>query len=462
MRNTIILFYPCADTSLAPGTYSHHRFPYSLMALVPKLKLAGYDVKLVDGRFFKSIEESLFGTVWSNVLFVGVTSMTGHQLNGVLALSKIVKGIDKDIPVVLGGWHASILPMESVADGNIDVAVFGQGEDTVVELADAFRSKSALHGIKGVCFKDGEEIVKNEEREFKPVSEMLPYDYSSVYPAMYQPMFSYISSTGCPFRCRFCANRAVFKGKWSFTPVEWVLNDLNRHLKNSPSHTELMFDDDIFFVNKQRVTQLCEGLTEINKPWRALGHARILSREDDAYWQMLKKSGLKWIIIGAETGSQDILDNTIKKDLRIDELLAFIEKTHKYGVIPELSMMTGFRGYSEEEDFKKTILLMRDAVRINPYTQIKLFLLTPYPGSDLYDDAIANGYNAPTSLAQWANYTLRKVNMPWITPLFLKKIAFFVHHFFPAYRGGNWDYDSFLNAFERIKDDPSKTTYRFQ
>ena len=157
-----------------------------------------------------------------------------------------------------------------------------------------------------------------------------------------------------------------------------------------------------------------------------MGHPRQLVGFDDNLWDLIRESGCRRILVGAESGDQEILD-LINKDATVQDMMDFVRQAKRHKIIPILSTMAGFPG-SSRRDLFKTIKLAVKAKRLYQETEWKLFLYTPYPGTELYDLAVKYGMKEPANLLDWSEHTLREVKTPWIKDSFragIRHIAFF-------------------------------------
>lgn len=190
----------------------------------------------------------------------------------------------------------------------------------------------------------------------------------------------------------------------------------------------IYFEDNNFFVDKNRAEEICRGIIthKLNIKWEAMGHPRQLAEFDDNFWDLIRESGCRRILIGAESGDQEAL-NLIKKDITVQDTIDFVKKTKRHKIIPILSTMVGFPGMVRR-DFMKTVNLAFKLKRMYQETEWKLFLYTPYPGTELYDMAIKHGMKEPVDLLGWSEHTLRDVKTPWVNErvrVNIRHIAFF-------------------------------------
>jgi anaerobic magnesium-protoporphyrin IX monomethyl ester cyclase len=427
--------------------------PLSILALAPELEKRGYSVVLIDERVdrqaLSKLEASLDGAIC-----VGISSMTGYQIKCGIAAAKKVRALS-DVPIVWGGWHVSLLPEESVKSPHVDIVVRGQGEKTFAELVQAIVEKGNLKKIPGITFKNGEEVFSTADPSIVSLDDLDPMPYDLIDINRYHPHFSYLSSIGCPMSCGFCADAVVYKRRWKAMNALRLAEEIT-HLSKKLSWRirSIYFIDNNFFVDSERVRIFCDEMIKrgIRIAWEALGHPRQLAKLDDGFYKLMKQSGCYRILIGAESGSQTILDY-INKKAAVEDILLFVKKCKENQIIPVLSFMCGFPK-SPIDDLKETVLFINEAKRINQRTKIKLFFFTPYPGSFLYQEAIQSGFQPPTSLEDWSRYTLNIRNMPYLDPDYEKLAVWFTEKYFPKITGRkaiSWEEDV-LKEFDKTRE----------
>ena len=211
-------------------------------------------------------------------------------------------------------------------------------------------------------------------------------------------------------------------------------------------------DDDEFFFKKQRVMEFCEkwiasGYNKI--PISLLVHVRAALTYSDDMYKTMARAGVQSILIGAESGNQIILDR-LKKYQTKDQILQFVEKITKFGMVPDLSCMTGFPDSDELDDLKDTILMLQEAAKINPYTKFKLFFVKPYPGSELFEEFKNKGWKMPSNVKEWTDYTLRFAP-PWTSRELSDMANFFMAKFLLEH-SWRFTWDQFIDAFWKCRE----------
>lgn len=435
----VVLYYP-EISYLKGGPHSLHRMPYALLHLASPLKAAGFSVTSVDGRV--DPPQMLFDAITPETKFVGISSLTGIQLIDGAEISKQIKAKYPNLPVIWGGWHASLLPDETLKESFVDAVCVGQGEEVVVELAKGI----PVDTIPGMRTRTNtlvrRPIMKHPQK----------LDWSLINLNKYGPFIGYLTSFGCPWRCAFCAIGQVYPRKWWFREMDDVIYDMKYlvdNYTNSPVY-QIDIDDDNFFINKDRVVEFCTKWNSYkNIPLATLAHVRLVLKYPDEMWKLLRKGGIRTILIGAESAHQTILDR-LHKEQTPEQMEEFVKKCTQFGIIPELSFLTGFPDSDELDDFRVTIEFLAKMGRINPYIAYKLFWIRPYPGTELFEE-FKKDWPMPKTMKQWSEYTLR--NWPiWVSRELAEMVNYFVFAFQPAVQW-NYTWESFRKAFIAARSD---------
>lgn len=425
--------------------------PLSILSLIPPLREKGHPVIFIDERVDRNalikLEHALPGA-----LCVGISSMTGFQIRGGIAAAKLIRE-KSHVPIVWGGWHVSLLPEESVRSPYVDIVVRGQGERTFAELVQGLDEKRDLRDVRGIAFKEGGEVILTEDRPVVPLNDLDPMPYDLIDANRYHPHFSYLSSLGCPMSCGFCADAVVYKRRWNSIDPYRLVEEVGAISKRINWRIRsIYFIDNNFFVNPERIRIFSEEILKrgIRITWEALGHPRQLARLDKGFYDLIRRSGCYRILIGAESGSQTILDYIHKQATTADSLL-FTERCKESKIIPVLSLMCGFPK-GPMDDLKETVLFINEVKRVNRRAKMKLFFFTPYPGSPLYQEAVGNGFRPPKTLEEWSFYTLNIRNMPYLDPEYEQLAVWFTHKYFPKITGKKAiSWEEVMEAFQKTR-----------
>jgi anaerobic magnesium-protoporphyrin IX monomethyl ester cyclase len=390
-----------------------------LLSIGTYLDNKGIKVKIIDGarqkNFWKLVEQEAKVSDYA-----GLSVMT-TQVPGALKVSEIIRQTNFGCKIIWGGTHPTFFPEQTIKHRLVDVVVYGEGEETFYEIA----SSRDLAEIKGIIFKDGDRIVTNPPRELCNPMTMPLFNWDLVPSEILQKIYLVpsLTSRGCPHRCTFCIN-AILKNKWRFRTAIQVLEDLSI-IKSKPYFKDkpLRFWDENFFVDLGRARAIVDGMISqgLVIPWETTVRAGYIKSGmiDDEFMAKLKESGCYLLSFGAESGSPEILKK-IKKEVTPEEIINSAKACIRYNIIPQYSFMIGLPGESKK-DMYMTLNLIDKLIKLSPKVQIlgpQAF--RPYPGSELYQECIASGWQEPKSLEEWShlienelNY-LTVQNFPWV------------------------------------------------
>lgn len=404
MSEEIVLFFPGRNFI---GSINIFYPPLALLSIGNYLRDHGFKVRIVDARV-----EDYEKVKLSNVSFVGISAMSGRQIAEGLEIAKFVREQDKEIKIIWGGIHVSLLPEQSLQNDFVDVVVRGEGEEASLEIA----QQKKLKNINGISFKEKGKIIHNPDRAFIDLDKVNDLDYSLLkHVDTYKPKdsFHFTSSRGCPHRCGFCYNKVFCSSKWRTKSIKRIKKDLDYVIeKYNPKRVDFLEDN--FFVDRKRVEQIANHLIERNfgNEWSADCKANYLRGYDDRFMSLLKKSGCKELIIGAESGSQGIL-NKIHKDISVEDIIVSNKKCRKHGINVLNLFIVGFPGETKE-DVLETIDLIDELDRINEKVCGIISIFSPYPGTELFETAIKYGYIPPKSLEEWGQWIFSSNQTTWV------------------------------------------------
>lgn len=407
--NRVVLVYPGVLGAFKPEV------PLSLLYLSSVLREKGYSCEIFDMRLMDYRKCDL-----SRVMCVGISSMTGFMIKHGLEFARAVRSYDKNIPIVWGGVHPSMLPEQTAENPLVDIVVRAEGELTFAHLIEAFVRKEPLDSVEGITFKRNGEIVSTASRPFMDLNTLpmeLPYDLLEM--DQYElSQFPVHTSRGCPARCTFCYNQSYNRGSFRYKSAERVLDEVEAIIQLFSVDSIAFTNEDNFFANKNRVERICRGFLErgIDIEWSAFCRFDYFSRYNDDFIGLLEKSGCRLISFGGESGSQEILDKVIHKGITIEQTK---EGTRKIGetVITEIvSFMCGLPTETPR-DLEKTMDLLDRLMEINPKAEPNgVVFFTPFPGTDLFDTVVNEyGFDPPKSLDEWQDYKIfRNVKCTWL------------------------------------------------
>ncbi|MFC1907132.1 B12-binding domain-containing radical SAM protein [Chloroflexota bacterium] len=403
MRNNIILAKVIKDNA---DLY----VPFGILYIANALEKANYNCIVWHGRekelpqFYQLVKDL-------NPLFVGFSVLTEPSLLPTIKASRKLK--EASIPTVWGGVHVTILPSLCLKQDHVDYIVIGEGEETAVELAGAIKDGGDYSRVTGLGYKTNGELYLNPPRpliedldRYFPVWEKVDLNKYFHRQIGQQRVLPLITSRGCPHKCGFCYNEAVNKRRWRRHSVNFVLFQAE-FLKSRYAIDGIYFDDDNFFTDVKRAKEIIE---KVDLPCFAEIRADYVT---DNFVDWLRTTKCRELYIGAESGSQRILDK-INKDMTVDDIRSVVYMLLKTDIVIRLSFITGFP-VEEKEDRDKTLNLMRELLELNPRIVTSLKKFTPYPGTPLWEETLACGLKPPVSNEEWAQFTRERVPLPWLS-----------------------------------------------
>jgi anaerobic magnesium-protoporphyrin IX monomethyl ester cyclase len=401
--------------------------PLALVAIGSALDRERYEVVIVDARFESDPLAAVQAAINDDTICLGVTVLTGAPIRDALLISRAVKQARARLPIIWGGWHPSLFPDQCLTEPSVDWVVIGQGEDTFAEVVERCATGAAWVGIRGTVSRMG----MAPPRALRPVDELPAYDYSLIdvpryFAAKGKPQFDYISSQGCRFRCTFCADPTVYQRGWYGLDPERMAAELSAHHERY-GFNEIAFQDETFFTSRARVEAVAEAFVRAGlapaAAWTATMRADQGARLDDAMLARCREAGLRRVMIGVESGSDEMLQR-IQKDITMEQVYASAERCARQGIGAILNFIVGFPGESDA-----SVQASLDAAArlraMSPDFEVAIFYFRPYPGNPISDELLRTGYEFSTSLEAWADFDYIGGREAWVTP----KQAARIEHF---------------------------------
>ena len=435
-KNKVLLFAP------KPLDNDVKYPPYPVLSLAGFLLQEGYEVKIIHASVDPDYPNKVASFLDDSVVAVGITSMTGEQIKGGIDVAKAVRIKNSNVPIVWGGYHPSLMPKETCASEFVDIVVKGQGEVTFRELCNALRDGEPLDNVVGIVFKKDGTIKENADRPFQNINNFpkMPWQLIDISKYVNEHMeigkrtMAYITSQGCPFRCTFCAEPMVTKRRWSGIEAKRVVDDLEFLVKKY-NVDSFVFSDSNFFTDRERTRAFCQEIVNrgLNIKWgEANGRTENLVRYDDALWELMVKAGLYSILCGAESGLPEAL-KIIEKDATVEDTVKFAGKAAKYGVRVTFAFMIGLPGMDINKEMMNTTELIGQINKIQKESKFRfhnrffIYFYCPYPGTKLWGTALTYGFECPTDLQGWGDWTLDTRHCKWIPEgLDLKALRYIV------------------------------------
>ena len=382
-------YYPLSETPSPP---------LGLAYLAAALAESGVEVKILDLVVFpysRAMLQNLLEAFKPQMAGLTAVTMTFDSAMGVI---KDIKGIDPQILTVMGGPHVSFCAHKTLTDyPELDVAVIGEGERTVVELCRT--ANNGLKNVSGIAYRRGTDICDTAQREPIENLDELPLPDRGLLPlgryrALNMPI-SMTTSRGCPFKCIFCVGRKMVGARVRYRNPEKVADEL-QYLSTLNFH-QINIADDLFTANKNHCLTVCDEIIkrDLNLTWTSF--ARVDTVSDDMLTRM-KAAGCIAVSFGIESANPQIL-KTIKKGITLEQIEAAVGMCKRAGITPYASFILGLPGETpqtieETMDFGKK---MKSLGLIFGF-----HLLAPFPGTEVREFCDQYGIHILTN--DWSQY----------------------------------------------------------
>jgi len=327
------------------------------------------------------------------------------------------KKVNPNILTIAGGQHFTVMAQESLETyPEIDVIVRGEGELTLVELVQAFAEKKPFSGIQGISFRNNGKILHSPPRPLIENLDDLPFPgYHFVedivheyhFTAMAGPRTRYAlveGSRGCPHRCTFCTQWRHWEGRWRAKSPKRIADEMEFCYQNYGSRFIWLTDDNFGFG--KRAGDLADeiirrGISD-DMMWFVQIRCDNVVRHRDLLPKM-RKSGLRWVLLGVESHSPSTL-KTFDKGINPEDAKMAVRLLKENDIFAHTMFIIG-----ERKDSAESIKSLREFVNdLDPDLAI-FAILTPFPGTDIFEEAKRNGWIKDWN---WANYDMVHAIMP--------------------------------------------------
>jgi magnesium-protoporphyrin IX monomethyl ester (oxidative) cyclase len=428
--------------------------PLGLLYIAAVLDKAGYKAEILDAFITESSFRKIgdvtevgmpYGRIAEEIRrikpdIVGITNPFTSQVENAIRVANIVKDIDPSILTVVGGPHVTAVPVEFLEEAkNVDIAVVGEGEYTMLDIVRFFEGCKKTSQVPGIAYRKDEKVVLNSPRPFIKNLDELPYPaYHLVdmeqylnpkkieYRSFKDRAISMVTSRGCPFNCSFCAVHLHMGKMFRAHSVDYVVGHIE-HVVNKYRVKTIFFEDDNLTLDLRRFEAICDKIIEkgIKINWETPNGVRpdylTLS-----LLKKMKKSGCQSVFFGIESGDQFVLDNIIDKSLKLNDVIKVAKMCKEIELKTGAFYIIGFPGEKKENMMKTVDLALRLKREFD--VGMHLFIATPSYGTRLYEECKNKGY-VQENLTPRAFAEVRQPRgIPLIetedfTPIELKEIA---------------------------------------
>ncbi len=363
--------------------------PLNLLYIAATLRENGLSVQIIDDNVLQLGARAIARSIKKGTKLVGLTAATS-TIGSAVRYADAIKLRDLGVTTVIGGPHITFVPQETMERGrSVDIAVIGEGEDTMTDIAMAIEEGKAPQGIKGTAYHDGEKVIINEPREMRQDIDSFPMpardlvdlnDYKD--PVKKRPIGTMITSRGCVFDCAYCASSRMMGQRFRARDPSSIVDEMEVLMSHGIEDVE--FIDDIFVLNKKRAIEVAK---EIKKRGLDVNFSAS-SRVDTLSGPMLrelKDAGLTSLYLGIESGSQRVLD-LMSKGTTVNQSLDAVRSAHELGIKVLGSFILGYPGETLKEMDETIAVASRSKIDFAQFS-----LLTPYPGTPIFDQLRTRG-----------------------------------------------------------------------
>ena len=385
------------------------------------LRMKGCSVKIIDAP-----AEDLTPTEVVNLTIfydpkLIVMMVYGHQpsastqtMPAAGELCRLIKKQRKDAKIMMVGTHPSALPERTLKEEEVDFVCQGEGPITIYETLLALKSGgNDFSRVSGLWYWDGEKIKSNQlaplisdlSKEFSMgvAWDLFPMDKYRAHNwhcfddiERRQPYASLYTSFGCPYSCSFCCINAPFgKSSYRMFSPDWVIREIDI-LVNKYGVRNIKIIDEMFILNEDHILGICDRIIDREYDLNIWAYARVDTVKDEDL-EKFRKAGFHWLALGIESGSKHVRDGVGKGKFGTTDIISIVRKIQNAGINVIGNYIFGLPD-DTHESMQETLDL---AIKAN-CEFANFYCAMAYPGSKLYDEALAKGWKLPES---WIGYS---------------------------------------------------------
>jgi radical SAM superfamily enzyme YgiQ (UPF0313 family) len=373
--------------------------PLSILYLAAVLEEMDVEVSVLDQPALGlTVKETLSWVEKETPDVLGFSTLTSSGQTAALISNK-VKEKNPNVTIVFGNHHATFNADRILRKyPSVDIIVRGEGERTVVELANCLKNEGDLKEVRGINFRNEGKIVATPDQPLIkdldslsfPDRKLLNVDYHCVIAGANiapKKFTSIVTSRGCVYDCRFCSCTEIAKNRWRPRSANDTIEELQ--LLANEGYKQLIFVDDSFTMNPKRVIEICRGIRKeaIDIEWICEG------RVDNCSYNMLRemvKAGCRVLYFGIENANQRIL-NYYKKKITPEQSETAVRTAKKAGVdVIAGSFIMGAPDETREEIWNTIKFAQRVPIDLPQFN-----ILGAHPGNDIWNEFVAKGILNP-------------------------------------------------------------------
>ncbi len=390
----------------------------------------GFSVRIVDANAERldPIQTASMAADMAPVLTVVVVyghnpSASTQVMPAAGEICKALKDRNGALPILIAGGHVAALPQKTLLEEHVDFTCTGEGPYTVLDLIRALKEGAqSFAGVRGLCYRDNSEIITNTPAPLLDLSSAMlrmPWDLFPMpqYRAhnwhcfgglSRQPYAALYTTLGCPFRCNFCCIQAPFKSgekaagypdnlkSYRLFDPRTIITEIDT-LVNEYGVTNVKIADEIFVLNSAHVNGICDLIIDRNYDLNIWAYARV-DTLNDRLLEKLRQAGFRWLALGIESASDRVRDD-VSKGITGGKIDTAIRKIREHGINIGANYMFGL----PEDDHGTMEQTLGLALDLNcEYANFSAAMA--YPGSQLYDQAVREGWDLPGGWSGYSQY----------------------------------------------------------
>lgn len=398
------------------GLHAVGHFPFGILSIASFLEkkdiptaVMALDYYITSPSLHPSREillNNIIGVIQSEIKknsfkIIGISVSYSIQINFVLELIALIKQIQSNCTIVLGGSHVSFLDKEILKNyPSVDIIVRGEGEWTAYELFNKILKNQSFNGIYGISYKQNNEILCMEQRTLGDMNDLPPINFNKLPRKFFKNQDINLALTrGCRYHCKFCTDRIFWGHTRRFTPIEKVLFEINDLFKNFEIGY-INLEDSMLDITEPYFKSLAYKLSVLKE--KRIGH--LVSRIDleikTEDLLLAEKAGFQMIIYGIESASEKVLKlmNKSRSQEAVDRIL---RHTKKFSIETGAFWIIGHPGDSISES-KKTLDFADNLYDNELLDRSRVSRFIPYPGSDFFNNRIK--YSIKIIDNNWENW----------------------------------------------------------
>lgn len=361
--------------------------PLGLCYLAAVLIREKMGVDIIDGAAERISQQDIidrFKNGGFDILGITSTTVSFHRAIELARMAK--KELGDSVPILLGGAHISAVPLQAMENKAFDIGVYGEAEETIIELVRTLENKGDLSQVKGIYYREGDELKFTGVRPLIQDLDTIPFPARHLLnPKLYcslptdvkrLPKFSILANRGCPFHCIFCDSAVVGKKYRSASP-KYLVDEMETLVRDFGAR-EIFFVGTTFTVSREKTEEFLDELESRNLDLKWTCSTRV-DVVDKPLLARMKKAGCWSVRFGIESGNQEVL-NFIKKGITREKVRKAITTCDELGIHTK-----GFFMIGHLIDTPETIMESIEFARSLPLTDITVQINTPLPNTEQYN-----------------------------------------------------------------------------